>query len=103
MPQSKSFKLADSKQDEEHALRILEERLPLAPCASKEMLVGGVFGDFKSDEEFRLVMFALGPLYSESYEPNAALKKCLETVYRSKTHSESLTQLRSLNGLTENR
>ncbi|KAH6672304.1 Alpha/Beta hydrolase protein [Halenospora varia] len=79
---------APSFHHEEHALRILEERLPLAPCASKEMLVGGVFGDFKSDEEFRLVMFALGPLYSESYEPNAALKKCLETVYRSKTHND---------------
>lgn len=52
------------------------------------MLVGGVFGSFKNDEEFRLVMFALGPLYSESYKPDAALQKCLETVYRSKTHSK---------------
>lgn len=52
------------------------------------MLVGGVFGSFKNDEEFRLVMFALGPLYSESYKPDAALQNCLATVYRSKTHSE---------------
>jgi hypothetical protein len=59
----------------------LEERLPLAPCASKKMLVDGVFGIFKNDEEFRLVMFVLGPLYSETYEPNSALAKNLETVF----------------------
>lgn len=80
---------APSFHHEDHALRVLEERLPKAPCASKEMLVEGVFGSFRTDEEFRLVMFALGPLYSESYEPNKALSKTLETVYRSKTHSRS--------------
>ncbi|CZR65609.1 uncharacterized protein PAC_15509 [Phialocephala subalpina] len=79
---------APSYHHEEQAIRVLEERLPLAPCASKEMLIDGVFGSFKSDEEFRLVMFAFGPLYSESYEPNSALKKCLETVYRAKVHND---------------
>jgi proline iminopeptidase len=67
---------------------VLEERLSLAPCASREMLVDGVFGAFENDEEFRLVMFALGPLYSESYDPNSALKRNLETVFRARTHSE---------------
>lgn len=61
--------------------------MPLAPCASKEMLVDGVFKAFKNDEEFRLVMFALGPLYSESYDANKALEKNLETVFRARTHS----------------
>ncbi|KAF8862477.1 alpha/beta-hydrolase [Acephala macrosclerotiorum] len=79
---------APSYHHEEQAIRVLEERLPLAPCASKEMLIDGVFGSFEGDEEFRLVMFALGPLYSESYEPNSALKKCLETVYRAKVHND---------------
>ncbi|CAG8950621.1 hypothetical protein HYFRA_00002830 [Hymenoscyphus fraxineus] len=79
---------APSYHHEEHVIRTLEERLALAPCASREMLVDGVFGSFKNDEEFRLVMFALGPLYSESYKPDAALKKCLQTVYRSKTHND---------------
>jgi len=80
--------------DEEQALRILEERLSRAPCASKEMLVAGVFGSFKNDEEFRLVMFALGPLYSESYNANSALAKTLETVYRAKTHSRLVNSRR---------
>jgi len=52
------------------------------------MLVDGVFGAFENDEEFRLVMFALGPLYSESYDSNSALKRNLETVFRARTHSE---------------
>ncbi|PMD41926.1 alpha/beta-hydrolase [Hyaloscypha variabilis F] len=79
---------APSFHHEEGAIRVLEERLSLAPCASREMLVDGVFGAFENDEEFRLVMFALGPLYSESYDSNSALKRNLETVFRARTHND---------------
>lgn len=53
------------------------------------MLTEGVFGEFKSDDEFRLVMFAMGPLYSEAtYNPFAALQRNLQIKFRAKVHSE---------------
>ncbi|KAI9739553.1 MAG: hypothetical protein M1834_006269 [Cirrosporium novae-zelandiae] len=75
-------------QDEAEALKTLEMRLPRAPCASKDMLVDGVFGAFEDDCEFQLVMFALGPLYTESYDANASLKRNRETVFHAKTHND---------------
>jgi len=47
-----------------------------------------VFTSFKNDEEFRLVMFALAPLYSESYDAYRGLQSCLHTKYRSKSHND---------------
>jgi len=52
------------------------------------MLTEGVFGAFKSDEEFRLVIFAMGPLYSEKYNAYAALQRNLEIKFSAKVHSE---------------
>ena len=77
------------------------ERLSKAPLASKEMLVNGVFDKFDSDEHFRLVMFALGPLYSEAtYDPNASLAGNLKTKFRAEVHSRwcpSIEHLQHIN------
>lgn len=75
--------------DEDAAVQVLLGRLSRAPLVSREMLVDGVFGSFKNDEEFRLVMFAMGPLYSEKYDANSALQRNLEIVFRAKVHSSS--------------
>lgn len=50
-----------------------QARLHRAPNASIEM-IQTVFSAFEDDDEFKLIMFALGPLYSESYNANNALK-----------------------------
>lgn len=73
--------------DEAEAFITLRERLHKAPLASLEMLAK-VFGSFKDDDEMRLVMFAIGPLYSEGvYNANAALESCRKTIYRAESHS----------------
>lgn len=59
------------------------------PSFSVEMLKNKVFGTFESDLEFRLVHFAMMPLYSEKFDPNAGVKSCLDTVYNSEAHSET--------------
>jgi hypothetical protein len=49
-----------------------------------------IFGAFVDDNEMRLVMFAVGPLYSEGvYDPNKGLEAARKTVYRAETHSTS--------------
>lgn len=78
---------APSHHHESEAFKVLEKRLDKASNASVEMLQK-VFTSFKSDEEFKLVMFALSPLYSESYNPDKALQSCLSTKYRAKTHND---------------
>lgn len=48
-----------------------------------------VFGAFQDDTEMRLIMFAIGPLYSEgSYDGNRALEAACTTRYNAKAHSE---------------
>ncbi|TVY48773.1 Proline iminopeptidase [Lachnellula occidentalis] len=80
---------APSWHHEDGALQRLTERLSKAPLSSKEMLVNGVFDKFESDEHFRLVMFALGPLYSEpTYDPNASLGGNLKTKFRAGVHND---------------
>lgn len=59
---------APSHHHEAEAIKVLEKRLDRASNASLEMLQK-VFTTFDNDEEFRLVMFALSPLYSETYDP----------------------------------
>ncbi|RDW64245.1 hypothetical protein BP5796_10747 [Coleophoma crateriformis] len=84
---------APSWHHEAGALERLEERLWKAPLASKEMLVNGVFDKFQNDDEFRLVMFALGPLYAESaYNANAGLQKNLKTKFRAQVHNDLYSQ-----------
>ncbi len=76
--------------DEIGALRSLEKRLSKAPGATREMLVDGVFGAFKDDDEFRRVMLILAPLYTETFNPEQAIIRNRETVFRAKTHSPFL-------------
>lgn len=78
-------------------MKRLTERLSKAPLASKEMLVDGVFDKFECDEHFRLVMFALGPLYSEAtYDPNASLEGNLKTKFRAEVHSKWSSSIKHL-------
>lgn len=74
--------------DEETAIRTLEERASRAPGFSTKFLRDKVFGRFDSDLEFRLVMYAAAPLYSEHFDAEVALKSNLETVFYAKSHSK---------------
>lgn len=75
--------------DEETAIRTLEERASRAPGFSTKFLRDKVFGQFENDLEFRLIMYAAAPLYSEHFDAEAALKSNLETVFYAKSHSKS--------------
>jgi proline iminopeptidase len=76
-----------TREDEIGALKSLEAKLSKAPGATLEMLVDGVFGAFKDDDEFQQVMLTLAPLYTETYNHETALIKNKETVFRAHTHS----------------
>lgn len=52
------------------------------------MLKNKIFGIFESNLEFCLVMSAAAPLYSETFDPNAALQKALQTNYVAESHSK---------------
>ncbi|KAH7114006.1 Alpha/Beta hydrolase protein [Dactylonectria estremocensis] len=79
---------APSHHHEEGAIKILEERISKAPSFSLDMLRSKVFGAFKDDEEFKLVHFAMLPLYSESYDADIGLRTCLNTVYVAESHND---------------
>lgn len=53
------------------------------------MLRNKVFGAYDSDLEFQLVHFASMPLYTETFDPDKALKSCLNNVYVAESHSKS--------------
>lgn len=76
--------------EEEDAVKVLEGRLSRAPGFSLEMLKEKTFGRFESDLEFRLVHFASMPLYSESFDANAALRSCQDNTYNAESHSKSI-------------
>ncbi|CAM9010286.1 unnamed protein product [Wickerhamomyces anomalus] len=78
---------APSHHHEADAFKVLEKRLDKAPNVSVEML-RKVFSSFDSDEEFRLTIFAMLPLYSETYDANQGLKSALKTKYRAQSHNE---------------
>ncbi|KAK8163901.1 prolyl aminopeptidase [Phyllosticta citrichinensis] len=78
---------APSHHHEEEAIATFKARLYRAPNASLAMLEK-VFSRFEDDEEFRLIMFALGPLYVEEYDADAALRKNRNTVFRAETHND---------------
>ncbi|OJD28828.1 prolyl aminopeptidase [Diplodia corticola] len=77
---------APSHHHEEEALSTFAARLHKAPNASIEM-VHKVFSAFEDDDEFRLIIFALNPLYVETYDADAGLKKIRDTVFRAETHN----------------
>ncbi|KAH6977551.1 Alpha/Beta hydrolase protein [Ilyonectria sp. MPI-CAGE-AT-0026] len=78
---------APSHHHEEGAIKHLEERMAKAPNFSVDMLRSKVFGAFKDDEEFKLVHFAMLPLYSENYNADSGLRTCLSTVYVAESHN----------------
>ena len=80
--------LKHSAADEEQAVRILQERLHKAPGLSVDMLKTKIFGRFENDLEFCLVMNAAAPLYSDTFDPNAALQNALQTNYVAESHSK---------------
>ncbi|GAD95982.1 hypothetical protein NECHADRAFT_87832 [Paecilomyces variotii No. 5] len=79
---------APSYHHEENAVSVLEGRLQRAPGLSVIMLREKIFGKFESDIEFRLVIHAAAPLYSEDFNADAALERNLETVFFAKSHSK---------------
>lgn len=58
-----------------------------APGLSTRMLRDKIFGQFDSDLEFQLIMYAAAPLYSESFNADIALGRNLDTVFYAKSHS----------------
>ncbi|KGO55398.1 Alpha/beta hydrolase fold-1 [Penicillium expansum] len=79
---------APSHHHEETAIRTLEQRASKAPGLSIKFLKDKIFGRFESDLEFRLVMYAAAPLYSEHFDPDVALKHNIETVFYAKSHND---------------
>ncbi|KAL5438275.1 hypothetical protein PMIN07_001970 [Paraphaeosphaeria minitans] len=79
---------APSYHHEEEAIKVLEKRLHKAPSLSLAQLKNKIFGRFESDEEFRLVMHAAAPLYSETFDADAALSNTLRTVYFAESHND---------------
>ncbi|CAG7924915.1 unnamed protein product [Penicillium olsonii] len=79
---------APSHHHEEKAVRTLVERASKAPGLSIKFLKDKIFGRFDSDLEFRLVMYAAAPLYSEHFDADVALKHNLDTVFYAKSHND---------------
>ncbi|ODV82617.1 hypothetical protein CANARDRAFT_184654, partial [[Candida] arabinofermentans NRRL YB-2248] len=80
---------APSYHQEDECLSKLANNLKTgkASNASVEM-VHKVFSSFESDEEMKLIMFALAPLYVEVYDQNKGLAGVLNTKYNSKSHND---------------
>ncbi|WWC71820.1 uncharacterized protein I206_105779 [Kwoniella pini CBS 10737] len=79
---------APSYEHEEEAFQVLEQRLNKAPLASINMLKK-VFSNFKDDDEMRLIMFAIGPLYSEiEYNPDKGLEVSRLRKLSAKVHND---------------
>ncbi|PYH87474.1 alpha/beta-hydrolase [Aspergillus ellipticus CBS 707.79] len=78
---------AASHHHEDAAIATLQTRLHRAPGLSVSMLRTKIFGSFDSDREFQLVMHAAAPLYSERFDPDAALQSNLKTVFNAESHN----------------
>ena len=82
---------APSWHHEEGALKNFEARVSRAPMATPEMLHKVFTPTMESDEEFRLIMFALSPMYAEDpgeIDYNALLMRRSRTVFRAKVHND---------------
>jgi proline iminopeptidase len=53
------------------------------------MLRNKVFGAYEDDDEFKLIYFAMMPLYTETYNPDAALRACRGMIFVAESHSTS--------------
>ncbi|OCF74158.1 hypothetical protein I204_04528 [Kwoniella mangroviensis CBS 8886] len=79
---------APSYEHETEAMEVLEQRLSRAPLASLNFLKK-VFSSFVDDDEMRLVMFAIGPLYSEAeYDADIGLERARSMRLSAKVHND---------------
>ncbi|CAN8105471.1 unnamed protein product [Discula destructiva] len=92
---------AASHHHEEGAIETLKGRLAKAPSFSEDMLRNKVFGAYVSDQEFQLVHFASMPLYKEVFDPDAALKASLNTVYVAESHNDLYSETEKYFDYTE--
>jgi hypothetical protein len=76
--------------DEKGALENIKRRAnDKAPMASERMLKK-VFGSFVDDNEFRLTIFAIWPLYSEGqHDRDRTLETIRSIVFNAESHSKS--------------
>lgn len=57
-----------------------------APGLSTGILRDMIFGQFDSDLEFQLIMYVAGPVYSESFDADVALRRNMDTMFYAKSH-----------------
>lgn len=62
-------------------MKIPEQRMTRALNFSVEMLRNKFFGKHDSDLEFQFTYLSMLPLYSKTFDANAALQQCLDTIY----------------------
>lgn len=82
---------APSWHHEAGALRNFEARTALAPMATKGMLQKLFTPTIASDEEFRLIMFALAPIYADgpaSVDLDKVLQRVAKTRYNARVHND---------------
>jgi len=83
---------APSYRHEEEAMANFEARAAArAPAATKAMLHKVFTPTITDDEEFRMIMFALAPMYlPEAQQPNydQILERCRTGVYRARVHND---------------
>jgi proline iminopeptidase len=82
---------APSWHHEEGALKNFEARVSKAPMATPEMLHKLFTPNIESDEEFRLIMFALTPMYVDDpsvIDYNAVLTRLSRRIYRANVHND---------------
>ncbi|WVQ73622.1 hypothetical protein IAR50_003202 [Cryptococcus sp. DSM 104548] len=79
---------APSYHHEEEALENIRKRAATkAPMASENYLKK-IFGTITDDNEFRIIMFAIGPLYLDGeYDADKALESARTTIYNAQSHN----------------
>ncbi|TYC69167.1 alpha/beta hydrolase [Stappia sp. BW2] len=79
---------APSHHHEAEAIETFKARIDKVPSASAEM-IDKLFGTtIQDDTEFRLIWFALQPLYYEVFDPNSALERTRTMHLHAETHNE---------------
>ncbi|ODO06080.1 hypothetical protein L198_01309 [Cryptococcus wingfieldii CBS 7118] len=79
---------APSHHHEKEALENIRRRAATkAPMASENYLKK-IFGTITDDNEFRIIMFAIGPLYLDgAYDADKALESSRKTIYNAESHN----------------
>ncbi|ODN81059.1 hypothetical protein, variant [Cryptococcus amylolentus CBS 6039] len=79
---------APSHHHEKEALENIRKRAATkAPMASENYLKK-IFGTITDDNEFRIIMFAIGPLYLDgAYDADKALESARKTIYNAESHN----------------